>query len=223
MAINKSIFNSTVKIFTTLIFILPSLFVVSTFLVKQNSNDQVLADQNLEGNLEKYAIDDLNLDEQRINEAKTYLDKQAAENEAKKIEDEKKLIEEQKKQAEVARQKAIKLAQTKLLLKYSNVGNSEVAQMIRAKFGSNADKALAVANCESGLDANDIGDKKLQFMKNGVLYGASYGIFQIRYLPGRPDPNWLLNPQNNIDKAFEMSAGGTKWSAWSCARKLGIN
>lgn len=223
MSIKKGQIKSSVKIITTIVVSVISLLLIANFLVTLNDKDKVLADQNLEGNLEKYTIDDLVLDEQRISDAKNFFDEQAAIAEQKKIEEEQKLAEEQKKQAEIARQKTLKAAQAKLLLKYSNVSNSELVNMIRAKFGTNADKAIAIANCESGIDANDIGDKRLQFMKNGTLYGASYGIFQIRYLPGRQDPNWLLDPQNNINKAYEMSGGGANWSAWSCARKLGIS
>lgn len=141
-----------------------------------------------------------------------------------RLEEEKaRLAEEARIKAEQERlaAEAAARAQAQALYPSSNfTGNA--ADLIRAKFGANADKALAIANCESGLNPNAIGDKSLMYLQSGTYYGASYGLFQIRYLPGRPSPDWLIIPENNIQKAYEMSGGGVNWSAWSCAKKLGI-
>jgi len=80
-------------------------------------------------------------------------------------------------------------------------------------------QARKIVSCESGGNSQAIGDTKLQFVQDGITYGASYGYFQIRYLKGRPDPEWLLIPENNVQYASQMyqSQG---WMPWSCKRVL---
>jgi soluble lytic murein transglycosylase-like protein len=82
------------------------------------------------------------------------------------------------------------------------------------------DRALAVMRGESGGNPNAVGDTTLMFNQGGIRYGASYGLMQIRHLSGRPSPDWLLVPENNISYAAGMwrSQG---WCPWTVAVKLG--
>ena len=74
--------------------------------------------------------------------------------------------------------------------------------------------ALAVAKAESGMRCDAIGDGHIAFIKNEIEYGKSYGVFQIRYLVGRPDPSLLLDCAFNIDLAFQMWQKQS-WRPWS--------
>lgn len=98
--------------------------------------------------------------------------------------------------------------------------------MVRAAFGPQADNALKVFRCESGLNPRTVGDSSLPstraFHLLGLDYGESVGIGQIRLLPGRPGRDWLLVPANNIAYAHGLYAR-EGWGPWTCARNLGIN
>lgn len=96
-----------------------------------------------------------------------------------------------------------------------------VDELIHEYFGDRYEKAKKVATCESGLRPDAVGDKTLTFVRDGITYGASYGVFQIRYLPGRPTPDQLLNAEFNVKYAAEMQKNQS-WRPWTCARKLGI-
>ena len=76
--------------------------------------------------------------------------------------------------------------------------------------------ALAVARGESGLNPKAIGD-------NYPIRGQtipSYGVFQIRGLPGRPPKEQLLDPEFNIKYAASLyKAQG--WRPWyNTSKKL---
>ncbi len=73
--------------------------------------------------------------------------------------------------------------------------------------------AQAVMLAESGGNANAKGD---DYAING-LHAPSYGLFQIRALPGRPDPSTLVNPEANVAYAAQMwqSQGWQPWSAYT--------
>ncbi len=77
--------------------------------------------------------------------------------------------------------------------------------------------AMKVMQGESGGRADAVGD-------NYPIKGQtipSYGLFQIRALPGRPKPEVLLNPEENVKYAANLyKAQG--WKPWTAARKLGI-
>lgn len=90
-----------------------------------------------------------------------------------------------------------------------------LASYIKHELGSSAVK---VAQCESGLNDKAVGDQALRFGE----YGASYGLMQIRYLPGRPSPEWLLDPFNNVKYAKNMLLEQGNFSAWTCAHALGL-
>jgi len=78
----------------------------------------------------------------------------------------------------------------------------------------NCNIALAIAKAESGLRCDAVGDGHIAFTKDTIEYGKSYGVFQIRYLVGRPNPSQLLNCEFNINYAYGLyQAHG--WHPWS--------
>lgn len=79
-------------------------------------------------------------------------------------------------------------------------------------------KAVFIAQCESGLDPNRIGDRHIAI--KGTI-GMSFGLFQIRHLEGRPDAEWLLNEDNNIEYARNLweKNGGFENDWITCNKK----
>lgn len=77
--------------------------------------------------------------------------------------------------------------------------------------------AQAVMMGESGGRSGAKGD---DYPINGVR-AASYGLFQIRALPGRPAPAQLVDPEFNVRYAAQMYKQ-QGWGPWTVARKLGI-
>jgi len=73
-------------------------------------------------------------------------------------------------------------------------------------------KAYNVMMGESGGRIGAIGDTNTPY--------ASYGLFQIRALPGRPSPGQLLNPEFNVQYAVNLWRN-QGWRPWTVARKLG--
>lgn len=73
--------------------------------------------------------------------------------------------------------------------------------------------AKAVCLAESGNNPNAVGDLSVI----GGIYAPSYGLMQIRALVGRPDKEQLLNPEFNMQYAYELwSRQGFKpWSAFN--------
>jgi hypothetical protein len=82
--------------------------------------------------------------------------------------------------------------------------------------------AVAIAKSESRLDCSAVGDRHLAFYREGIEYGKSYGVFQIRHLPGRPNPDELLDPNKNIAYAYELykKSGFSPWSQYKNGRYL---
>ena len=79
-----------------------------------------------------------------------------------------------------------------------------------------------IFTCESGLDSKAVGDVTLTYKAGETVYGASYGLAQIRSLPGRPTPSWLLNLDNNLSYAKQLyDAHGVQ--PWTCAKIIGAN
>lgn len=94
---------------------------------------------------------------------------------------------------------------------------SSITDKIKEVFGADADVAIAIAMAESRLIPDRVGDTHLTFEKDGRTYGASYGLFQIRDLPGRiDDPEKLKNPDFNIRFAKELfdKSGFYPWSTY---------
>lgn len=100
-----------------------------------------------------------------------------------------------------------------------------VHQLIDQEFPANArPMARKIMNCESGGKEKAVGDTTLTFYvkdKNNrtIQYGASYGYFQIRHLPGRPTPSYLLEGENNVKYAANMYRN-EGWRPWSCWKKV---
>lgn len=103
---------------------------------------------------------------------------------------------------------------------YTTTGTEQWRSLV-SQYNWPVEQALAIMKCESGGRADARGDGHLTYMLNGIEYGASYGLMQIRHLPGRPAPSKLVDPKFNLDYAYGMykSSG---WGPWTCARKLGI-
>ena len=85
-------------------------------------------------------------------------------------------------------------------------------EKIEKVFGEEAPIAIAVAQAESSMQPDRIGDNHLKF-EDGK-YGMSCGLFQIRILPGRPTCEEMLDPQKNIEFAYELHKK-SGWNPWS--------
>lgn len=83
--------------------------------------------------------------------------------------------------------------------------------LIAQYFGSEAQYAIQVARCESGLDP-------LAHNFNPATGDDSYGIFQINLYGGnahsRPSSDWLLNAENNISYAKDLR-DESGWHNWA--------
>lgn len=89
--------------------------------------------------------------------------------------------------------------------------------LIIENFGSeNLITAKAIMRAESGCRHDAIGDNHITYAQNGTTYGMSCGLFQIRFLPGRPNCEQMKNPSENIAYAGQLFKGqGFKpWSAY---------
>ena len=93
--------------------------------------------------------------------------------------------------------------------------SSSIKSLICEVFGNRCRVAVQISCAESGLREDAIGDHTLDYKVNGKVFGASYGLFQIRSLPGRPAVKDLLTARKNIEYAYKISKGGTDWTAWS--------
>ena len=78
------------------------------------------------------------------------------------------------------------------------------------------DRAYNVMKGESGGNPGAVGD---DYPIRG-LHAPSYGLFQIRGLPGRPAKEQLLDPEFNTRYAADMWKN-QGWGPWTAARKLG--
>lgn len=82
----------------------------------------------------------------------------------------------------------------------------------------NVDVALNVMRAESGCNPNAVGDNHLRYIQDGIEYGMSCGMFQVRFLPGRPSCAAMQNPSENITYAYQLYASGG-WRHWSVCNK----
>lgn len=81
--------------------------------------------------------------------------------------------------------------------------------------------AYNVMKGESGGRADAVGDNYPIDTGNGPETIPSYGLFQIRGLPGRPAPQQLVDPEFNVKYAADLYKH-SGWNPWSAARKLGL-
>jgi len=79
------------------------------------------------------------------------------------------------------------------------------------------ENAMKVIQGESGFNPQAKGD---DYPIRGV-HAPSYGLFQIRALPGRPAPEQLTDPEFNVRYASELFRQ-QGWRPWTAARKLGL-
>ena len=87
-----------------------------------------------------------------------------------------------------------------------------------SQYNWNVNVALNVMRAESGCNPYAIGDGHLTFYQGGAKYGMSCGMFQVRYLPGRPTCSTLQIPSENIAYAYNLyKASG--WKPWSVCNK----
>lgn len=96
--------------------------------------------------------------------------------------------------------------------------STDIEGKVCKKWGTECKVAIAVMKAESQGDPRRIGDKHLTFWKEGREYGASYGLFQLRDLPGRfNNPQDMLDEDKNIDYAYAMyqKSGWRPWSAYT--------
>jgi hypothetical protein len=87
------------------------------------------------------------------------------------------------------------------------------------KYDWNVEHAKKIMMCESGGNPNAVGDKDTEYF--------SYGLMQIRALPDRPEPEWLLVPENNIKYAYQIwlqegKRFGTTGGWYNCGRIKGV-
>lgn len=99
----------------------------------------------------------------------------------------------------------------------------QIKEEIRRVFVEDPETAVAIATAENrGFVPEQVGDKHLvcdpkikHFCeRDGKAYGTSYGIFQIRYLPGRPEPEELSDWKFNIQYAHQIYQR-SGWLPWS--------
>lgn len=73
--------------------------------------------------------------------------------------------------------------------------------------------AKAICLAESSGNPNAVGDLSVI----GGIYAPSYGLMQIRALVGRPDKEQLLDPEFNMQYAYDLWSrqGWKPWSAYN--------
>ncbi len=89
-----------------------------------------------------------------------------------------------------------------------------IERLIRETFPEDPDTAVRIAHCESRLDPSRVGDTHTAY--------SSYGVFQIRLLPGRVKyagltAQKLLDARQNIAYARKIY-DRFGWRPWTCAR-----
>jgi len=89
-------------------------------------------------------------------------------------------------------------------------------------FGSKADVFLKIANKESSCNPMAVGDKHLTYWQNGIEYGMSCGLLQVRYLPNRPNCSEMQDPEANAQYALNLyNSGGFRH--WTVCNKGLVN
>lgn len=95
--------------------------------------------------------------------------------------------------------------------------------LIAENFGAeNLITAKAVMRAESSCRADAVGDNHITYVQDGTTYGMSCGLWQIRYLPGRPSCEEMKDPAKSTAYAATLfRANGWKpWAAWSTGAYL---
>lgn len=111
------------------------------------------------------------------------------------------------------------------------VVSDPVEQLIRDTFGEDAEEALIVAKCESGLNPKAHGDTNIMVINAGDHVGDSIGVFQIR--TGGKDFNrarangmtpdefreWMWDAEENV-KYAKTIYDRQGWHPWTCKKDL---
>lgn len=94
------------------------------------------------------------------------------------------------------------------------IGCENYRELYTRVFGSKADVFLRIANKESSCNPMAVGDKHLTYWQNGIQYGMSCGLLQVRFLPGRPNCSEMQNPEANARYALNLynSGGYRHWT-----------
>jgi hypothetical protein len=72
-----------------------------------------------------------------------------------------------------------------------------------------------ICKAESKGNVKAVGDTTITFVKNGVTYGMSCGMLQVRILPGRGITcEQMHDPEQNVAKAYEIW-NAQSYAAWS--------
>lgn len=73
-----------------------------------------------------------------------------------------------------------------------------------------------ICKAESKGNVKAVGDTTITFVKNGVTYGMSCGMLQVRILPGRGITcEQMHDPEQNVAKAYEIWKAQS-YQAWTC-------
>ena len=88
-----------------------------------------------------------------------------------------------------------------------NASQIAIKNKVCKAFGKNCARTIKIAFCESQFTSNAVGDKKTTY--------PSYGVLQIRSLPGRPSKSKLFNVDFNIKYAKQMF-DKQGWKPWGC-------
>lgn len=127
---------------------------------------------------------------------------------------------EPKPQAEVQQERPVEVATQTQAVQHP-VGCENYRSLVSQYF-EKVDVALQVMRAESGCNPNAIGDGHLTYIQDGTTYGMSCGMFQVRYLPGRPSCNEMQDPSQNIAYAAKLFASGG-WRHWSVCSNGKVN
>lgn len=87
----------------------------------------------------------------------------------------------------------------------------QIIAYIKEVFGKDADEALLIAKCESGIRAEAYNTNT-----NGSV---DVGVFQINSVHG-VRAKWLTNWKVNVEVAHQLFTEQGHWNAWVCARKV---
>ena len=104
---------------------------------------------------------------------------------------------------------------------------ADVKALVKKYFPKNqVENALKVIQAESGGEWWKIGDDYIIPGDISEQQGSpipSYGLFQIRAFPGRPDMDTLRNPEENIKYAADLfKRRGNSWKDWTTAQEMGL-
>lgn len=125
----------------------------------------------------------------------------------KQLEDEKKRLEAEL-QAKLERQKLVANDPCRLVYDYKEWDGKTM---------------YGICKAESMGNPKATGDTSLTFVKDGVTYGMSCGMLQVRVLPGRGITcEQMHNPEQNVAKAYEIwkAQSYTAWSVYSNGKYL---